>query len=156
MRQIDCSLTFAAASLVIICLSCPPALAEGRAERIHVVERATNDTTTHVGQKDDNSGDILTFVNDVYNADNVAKVGSDEGFCIRIAVGKVYHCMWSTSLAAGQITVQGPFLDSGDSVLTVTGGTGDYADVRGEMLLHARDAKGTEYDFTYALRHAEP
>ena len=156
MRHMHRSSLFAAASLVIICLSCPPASAEGRTERIHVVERATNDTTAHVGQKDDNNGDILTFVNDVYDADNVAKVGSDEGFCIRVAVGKVYHCMWSTSLPAGQITVQGPFLDSGDSVLAVTGGTGDYANVRGEMLLHARDAKGNEYDFTYVLRHADP
>ena len=84
MKHMHCSSIFATAFL-IIGLSCPPALAEGRTERIHVVERATNDTTAHVGQKDDNSGDILTFINDVYDADNVAKVGSDEGFCIRVA-----------------------------------------------------------------------
>jgi hypothetical protein len=35
--------------------------------------------------------------------------------------------------------------------LAVTGGTGAYADTNGEMRLHARDAKGAAYDFTYVL-----
>jgi allene oxide cyclase len=63
--------------------------------------------------------------------------------------GKAWECFWTLSLADGQITVQGPFLDGGDSVLAVTGGTGAYAGVRGDMKLHAR--KGTEYDFIYNL-----
>jgi hypothetical protein len=33
----------------------------------------------------------------------------------------------------------------------VTGGTGAYAGVRNDMNLHARDAKGSEYDFVYNL-----
>ena len=132
------------------------ALAKERTEQIHVVEHAAGDTTNRVGPNDDNTGDILTFLNDIYDSGDTAKIGSDLGFCIRVAVGKAYHCVWSTSLAAGQITVQGSFLDSSDSVLSVTGGTGDYADVRGEMLLHARDAKGTEYDFSYTLHHSDP
>ena len=37
-------------------------------------------------------------------------------------------------------------------VLAVTGGTGKYRGARGEMKLHARDAKGSEYDFTFNLR----
>ena len=48
--------------------------------------------------------------------------------------------------------MEGPFLDAGDSVLAVTGGTGRYSGASGEMKLHARDAKGTEYDFIYSLR----
>ena len=51
----------------------------------------------------------------------------------------------------GQLTVEGPFYDTKDSVLAVTGGTGDYATARGEKKLHARDAKGSEYDFVYTL-----
>jgi hypothetical protein len=35
----------------------------------------------------------------------------------------------------------------------VTGGTGKYADARGQMTLHARDAKGSEYDFRFSLTH---
>ena len=53
--------------------------------------------------------------------------------------------------ADGQISVEGPFLDAGDSMLAVTGGTGAYSGVRGEMALHSRNAEGSEYDFTYSL-----
>jgi hypothetical protein len=56
-------------------------------------------------------------------------------------------------LADGQVTAEGPFLDAGDSVLAVTGGTGKYAGARGEMTLHARNDKGTEYDFNYRLTY---
>ena len=52
----------------------------------------------------------------------------------------------------GSITVHGPFLDAGDSLVAVTGGTGAYGGAKGEMKLHARDAKGSEYDFIYNLK----
>jgi allene oxide cyclase len=55
------------------------------------------------------------------------------------------------SLQGGQITVAGPFTDGKDSVLAITGGTGKYQNVRGEMALHARDPQGKEYDFKYSL-----
>ena len=130
-------------------LWCSPAFAT---ETLHFVEHAKTDATAHIGKAADNRGDVLTFTNEVFDAADKAKVGGDQGFCIRVAVGKAYECLWTTSLAGGQITVEGPFLDAGDSVLAVTGGTGKYADVRGEMKLHARDAKGTEYDFKYMLQ----
>jgi len=122
------------------------------AETLKLVERATSDATAHVGPKPDNAGDVLTFANEVFDAVDKVKIGSDQGFCIRVAVGKSYECFWTLTLATGQITVEGPFLDSGDSVLAITGGTGKYSGARGEMALHARDAKGTEYDFTYRLK----
>ena len=131
-------------------LSCSPALA---AEQLTVVEHAKSDATAHIGSKPDNRGDVLTWTNDVFDAADKVKVGTDQGFCIRVAVGKSYECLWTTSLAGGQITVEGPFLDAGDSVLAVTGGTGKYADARGQMTLHARDAKGSEYDFRFSLTH---
>jgi len=53
-------------------------------------------------------------------------------------------------LAHGQITVEGPFYDTHDSVLAVTGGTGTYANVRGSMELKSRSG-GTEYDFIFHL-----
>jgi hypothetical protein len=67
-------------------------------------------------------------------------------------VGKAWECNWTMSLKDGQLTVEGPFLDAGDSVLAITGGTGKYAAARGQMKLHARDAKGTAYDFVYELQ----
>ena len=124
------------------------------AESLTVVEHAVTDTTNHIGKGADNLGDVLTFTNPVFDAANKKQVGADQGFCIRVKPGASYECLWTLKLAEGQITVEGPFLDAGDSMLAVTGGTGLYADIRGQMLLHARDAKGTEYDFSYTLIHA--
>ncbi|HEX6118868.1 MAG TPA: allene oxide cyclase family protein [Dongiaceae bacterium] len=118
---------------------------------LKLVERATTDAVTDLGAKGDSAGDLLTFANPIYDEANAKEVGSDNGWCIRTAPGRAWECFWTLTLADGQITVEGPFLDAGDSVLAVTGGTGKYAGVRGEMKLHARDAKGSEYDFVYSL-----
>jgi hypothetical protein len=123
------------------------------AQRFTVVERATTDTiSVHGGKAADNVGDILTFSNDVFDATNKIRIGSDQGYCVRLVVGRAFECHWTLMLAKGQIAVDGPFLDAADSTLAVTGGTGDYADVHGEMRLHARDAKGSAYDFQYFLK----
>ena len=119
---------------------------------ITVVERATSDAVTDTGAQGDSAGDILTFANELYDGANKKKVGDDTGYCFRTAVGKSWECAWTNTLADGQINVAGPFLDGKDSVLAIIGGTGKYASSRGEMLLHARDAKGSEYDFKFVLK----
>ena len=123
----------------------------GRAEDINVVERATSDAVLDTGATGDSAGDILTFGNEIYDADNKNKRGNNNGWCVRTVVGKAWECFWTLILRDGQITVAGPFIDGKDSVLAVTGGTGKYQNARGEMILHARDAKGTSYDFKYHL-----
>jgi hypothetical protein len=120
-------------------------------EQLTFVERAGSDTVTDIGAKGDSVGDILTFNNEIYDSANATKVGTDNGWCIRTVVGKAWECFWTLSVDKGQITVEGPYLDSKDSILAVTGGTGSYAGARGEMALHARNDKGTEYDFKYSL-----
>jgi hypothetical protein len=120
-------------------------------ERLALVERAANDVVTDTGASGDTVGDILTFANKVYDEANAKMLGTDNGWCVRTVVGKMWECFWTMSLADGQITVEGPFLDAGDSTLAITGGTGAYAGVSGEMKLHARNDKGTEYDFVYML-----
>ena len=122
------------------------------AATLPVVERATTDAVTDTGKKGDTAGDLLTFANALYNAANTSKVGSDNGYCVRTVVGKSWECWWSAFLAAGQITVEGPFLDAGPSKLAITGGTGKYSRARGWMDLRARNDKGTEYDFVYHLQ----
>ena len=114
-----------------------------------LVEHADTDTVTDTGAKGDSVGDILTFNNEVFEDGKSA--GRDNGWCVRTVVGKSWECFWTTMLADGQITVEGPFLDAGDSTLTVTGGTGNYAGASGEMKLHSRNDKGTEYDFVFHL-----
>ena len=126
-------------------------LAASAGERLQVVERALTDTTIDLGAKGDSVGDLLTFANPIYDAANKTKLGSDQGYCVRVVVGKSWECFWTLILAEGQITVEGPFLDTGDSLMVVTGGTGKYAGAKGDMKLHARDAKATAYDFIYEL-----
>jgi hypothetical protein len=133
-------------TLVAILLA-PPAFADTLA----VVEHAATDATASIGKAKDNRGDILTFANPIFDAADKKQVGTDNGFCIRTVAGKAYECSWTTSLAGGQITVEGPFHDSGDTTLAITGGTGKYAGAKGEMLLHARDAKGSAYDFKFGF-----
>lgn len=121
------------------------------AEQLTVVERAASDAVTDTGAKGDSVGDILTFANEIYDKDNKTLVGSDNGWCVRTVVGQAWECFWTVILKEGQITVEGPYYDTKDSSLAVTGGTGEYKSARGEMKLHARDSKGSEYDFVYIL-----
>ncbi len=143
-----------AAAIVLSAALGPAALAGTAAadETLTLVERAASDTVTDLGAQGDSAGDILTFANEVFDKDNANKVGSDNGWCARTVVGKAWECIWTLTLAEGQITVEGPFYDTADSVLAVTGGTGEYADANGTLALHARNDKGTEYDFVYKLR----
>jgi hypothetical protein len=123
----------------------------GTPDRLTVVEHASSDATASIGKAKDNRGDILTFANPVFDAADRKQLGADNGFCIRTVAGAAYECIWTLLLRDGQITTEGPFHDAGDTTLAVTGGTGKYLGVKGQMLLHARDAKGTAYDFKYTL-----
>ena len=117
---------------------------------IHVIEHATTDAVTNGGPAD-SAGNLLTFANEVFNAANTRKVGTDQGYCVRIEVGKSWECNWTTFLRDGQITVEGPFLDTGNSTLAVTGGTGAYRNARGSMELIYRNPAGSEFEFVFRL-----
>lgn len=120
------------------------------AQTIHVVERATTDAVTN-GSKQDKAGNVLTWHNKVYDEANKRQVGRDAGYCVRIVAGKSWECAWTTYLQGGSISVQGPFLDSGGSVLAITGGTGSFAGASGTMELKYHDQKGTAFDFIFHL-----
>ena len=118
---------------------------------IHVIEHAITDTENPGVNGKDVKGNILTFNNPVYDTANKTQVGHDEGFCTRLQpkLG-IWECLWTTFVKGGQITVQGPFYDTRNSVLSITGGTGAYRNSRGQMLLKSRDG-GKEYDFIFQL-----
>ena len=136
------------AAAVLAVLTAIPTLA---AQRLQLIEHADTDATLDLGAKGDSAGDLLTFANPVFDAANKTRVGSDQGYCVRVIAGKSWECFWTLRLQDGQITVEGPFYDTGDSVMAVTGGTGKYAGAKGAMKLHSRDAKGSSYDFVYEL-----
>ena len=50
------------------------------------------------------------------------------------------------------MTVEGPFYDTGVSVLAITGGTGEYAEARGEMVLSPIGTEGKACTFTYRIK----
>lgn len=118
---------------------------------ITVVERAENDVVQDIGDAGDSVGDVLTFANKLYDAENVNEVGTDQGYCLRVKAGESWECTWTAFLADGQITVSGPFFDAKDSVLAITGGTDAYSEAAGQMTLHFRNPAGTEFDFTYEI-----
>lgn len=120
---------------------------------IELVERADNETVTDNGMVGDSVGDILTFANEVYDKTNTTKMGTDQGYCIRVAVGAAWECEWTVFLADGQINVAGPFFDAKESFAAVTGGTGAFKNATGEMALGFRDVPPpkVEYDFVYNL-----
>jgi allene oxide cyclase len=124
-----------------------------RATTVHVIEHAVTDTEVPSGGGKNKTGNVLTFHNKVFDAADKKQVGTDQGFCIRISPADgSWECLWTTFLAHGQITVEGPFFDTKNSVLAITGGTRAYRDARGEMNLNSRNG-GKEFDFIF---HIDP
>src|SRR5438093_11538243 len=148
MKRVIASALLAASAVLVVAMNASAGHDGSRhaGRTVAVVEHATTDAVTN-GTTGDDAGNILTFANDVFNAADTRKVGSDQGSCTRIVVGQSWECTWTTFLPSGQITVEGPFYDAGDSVLAVTGGTGAYRNARGEMELKYRNPAGTELDF---------
>lgn len=78
-----------------------------------VIEHSSTDKVVDVGKKGDSSGDILTFHNNLYDATDTARVGTNQGQCVREdPKAGTWECWWTTSLKDGQITVEGPFDDT--------------------------------------------
>lgn len=123
------------------------------ARHITVVERAVSDTVVDLGPRGDSRGDLLAFANPVYNRTNANRVGRDQGSCVRTVAGKAWQCSFTTRLAKGSLVVEGPFYDTRDSVLAITGGTGAYSRARGVMHLHARNAQGTLITFRFTVQN---
>jgi len=141
---------------VFFTLHTPTPTAQASEQRvIHVVEHAITDTVQEFHPPNMSLGDVLGFHNPVFNSANSKQVGTDNGQCTRtVATGKTeWECFWTTLLAQGQITVEGPFFDDGtDTTLTITGGTGAFVEAHGSMLLHARgNPVGPEFDFIFML-----
>jgi allene oxide cyclase len=121
---------------------------------LHVIEHATTNTVQHIGpaSEKDSVGDVLGYANPLFDAANEKRVGSDNGMCIRTVVGDAWECMWTNTLEDGQIIVEGPFYDDRSSDVAITGGTGAYEGVRGDMKLRYRDPQGSEYDFIFHIQ----
>jgi allene oxide cyclase len=121
------------------------------AQEITAIEHAMPYTVQDLGADGDSAGDIFAFSNDVFDGDNVNRIGISAGSCVRTVVGVAWECTWTASLAGGQITLQGPYHDSGESVFAVTGGTGSFATAQGDLLVSPIGTDGKQSRFTFRL-----
>ena len=120
-------------------------------ETITVIEHASSDTITDLGDKGDSMGDTLSFSNDLYDSDDANVVGNINGSCVRTKPGKTWECSFSTTFDDGAMTAQGPFSDTGEGSFAITGGTGKYSGASGELVIKARDGGGEKYDLTFTV-----
>jgi allene oxide cyclase len=121
-------------------------------QELKMTEHNTTQVIADTGASGDSAGDVLTFANEVFDANDKNKIGTDNGVCFRTSVpGKAWECFWTLALEKGQLTVEGPFYDKGDSVLAITGGTGEYAGARG-ALSDVSGGEGKAYSFTYRIK----
>lgn len=84
------------------------------------------------GEPGDSPGDILVFDQPLLNTDG-QEIGNNSGNCTRTRPGHSFQCQWTLTLEDGTIQVAGREFDQGTSYISITGGTGSYAGIRGEM-----------------------
>ncbi|KAJ1443064.1 Allene oxide cyclase [Sesbania bispinosa] len=96
-----------------------------------------------LGFKSVNSlGDLVPFSNKLYTGDLQKRIGITAGICILIQhkaekKGDRYEAVFSFYFGDyGHISVQGPYLTYEDTFLTVTGGSGIFEGVRGQVKLN--------------------
>jgi allene oxide cyclase len=140
-RNFRLGLAVAAVASLALAMAGAVSASESSHGNLTVVEEALTDT--EVPATPDVTGNILTFHNELFNKTGTKHVGSDRGDCTRInpdefskGVG-TWECRWTNFLPGGQITVEGPFNDNSDTVVSITGGTGVYSQARGQMLLQS-------------------
>ena len=83
-------------------------------------------------------GDVFVFQSDLFDAVTNAKVGTVEGHCT-IITDTLSDCDASGILAGGQIRVAGASTEADVNVLAVTGGTGIYRNVSGQITIETID-----------------
>ncbi len=121
------------------------------ARTLQLTLRYEADTLTNVdlGAPGPSVGDRLVFAADAYRGNRRVGVGAGECINVRHRPGdsQLDHCVGVLSLPQGQITVQwlvDRIRDPRPTKVALTGGTGAYHAVHGEMLVSAPDAQGIE------------
>jgi allene oxide cyclase len=119
-------------------------------ETLRVVEHVLDEPTIHLGPKEaaDSMGDINIFANPVFDSTNTRELGTLQGSCVRVIVGKSWQCSFSLVLATECITLEGPYNDTGANVFAITGGTGRYVGAKGQMSGHPRESKSGAATFS--------
>jgi hypothetical protein len=107
-------------------------------------------TDVDTGGQGPSPGDLLLSAGIVMNADNTEELGRQDGSCILTDVSEPGYryevCTTNFLLADGQITLEGTFNQRSNSgEFAVVGGTGKYANARGQVALDF--STGYRFDF---------
>ncbi|KAJ4780669.1 Allene oxide cyclase [Rhynchospora pubera] len=119
----------------------------GKVQELYVYELNERDRGSpaylRLSQKEVNSlGDLVPFSNKVYHGNLEKRLGITSGICILIQHvpeknGDRYEAIFSFYFGDyGHISVQGPYLTYEDTYLAVTGGSGIFEGVTGQVKLH--------------------
>ena len=108
--------------------------------RLVFIEKSTAGTFVDVDKSGGapTVGDVFVFQSDLFDAATNAKVGTVEGHCT-VITASLSDCDASGILAGGQIRVGGATTDANVNVLAVTGGTGIYRNVSGQITIETID-----------------
>ena len=101
-----------------------------------------------MGEPGDSGGDMLVFDQPLLDED-MEIIGNNSGTCIRTRVGHSLQCQWTLTFENGSIQVAGREFEQGTSVIGITGGTGSYAGISGEMT----SVNNNDGTFTQTLRY---
>jgi hypothetical protein len=101
-----------------------------------------------LGDAGDSVGDLLVFDQPLLDAD-MHTLGNNSGTCIRTRPAHSFQCQWTLSLPEGSITVAGREFDTGTSLISIIGGTGQYSGITGEM----ESTNNNDGTFTQRLRY---
>ena len=103
-----------------------------------------------IGDTGDSPGDLLTFDQPLRDT-NMQEIGTNSGICIRTRPAHSFQCQWTLTFESGSITVAGREFDTGTSLISIIGGTGDYAGITGVM----ESTNNNDGTFTQTLRYTQ-
>jgi hypothetical protein len=103
------------------------------------------------GEPGDSAGDILVFDQPLLDA-QAKTIGNNSGLCLRTDTGHSFQCQWTLSFDDGGIQVAGREFDQGPSILSIVGGTGNYAGIIGEMESRKQDDDTFRQTLRYRMR----
>jgi len=122
--------TMLLAALSLGAAACTPEPAETRVTiadaRVHPAR------LIDTGETGDSAGDLLVFDQPLLDA-GMQEIGTNSGTCIRTRPGQSFQCQWTLSFDNGSIQVAGREFDQGTSLISIVGGTRDYAGITGEL-----------------------
>ena len=103
-----------------------------------------------VGDTGDSPGDLLIFDQPLRDAE-MQEIGTNSGVCIRTRPSHSFQCQWTLTFESGTITVAGREFDTGTSLISIIGGTGDYMGITGVM----ESTNNNDGTFTQTLRYKQ-